>query len=197
MRGGSPDEWIFGYGSLVWRPSFDWLDRRPGRLVGWARRFWQGSTDHRGVPSAPGRVVTLIPDENASVWGMAYRLAPRDRGAVLRNLDVREKGGYSRREVQVHLDGPATPPVDAVLYVAGPENRNYLGPAPLTTIARQVRGARGPSGTNVEYVIRLAAFLRRVGAEEPHVFELERLVLGPAPRSRLRGTGRARGSPGG
>ena len=52
--------WIFGYGSLMWTPGFPWLERRIGGIRGWARRFHQGSPDHRGTPEAPGRSLSLL-----------------------------------------------------------------------------------------------------------------------------------------
>ena len=67
--------WIFGYGSLVWRPSFPFAERRGAWIDGFARRFWQGSTDHRGVPGAPGRVVTLEHATGARCFGAAYRIS--------------------------------------------------------------------------------------------------------------------------
>jgi cation transport regulator ChaC len=169
------DAWVFGYGSLVWRPDFPFAERRPAFIEGWARRFWQGSTDHRGVPDAPGRVVTLIPAPGARCWGMAYRIAAADRAAVLAHLDHREKGGYRMDRAVLHFTGGAAP-TDGLVYHATPDNPNYLGPAAPQAIAAQVRGARGPSGPNVDYVLRLAEALREIGAEDAHVFEIERLV---------------------
>src|SRR5689334_13046306 len=92
--------WLFAYGSLIWRPGFEFAERARGFVPGWTRRFWQGSTDHRGVPGAPGRVLTLAEEEAAVCWGVAYRLDPALQEATLRQLDVREQGGYERRLVQ-------------------------------------------------------------------------------------------------
>jgi cation transport protein ChaC len=172
--------WIFGYGSLVWRPDFDFVERRTGWIEGWARRFWQGSTDHRGVPERPGRVATLVREAGARCWGSAYRVALTEQSAVLAQLDHRERGGFVRDAVDVRLsEGPSAPAqrVSALLYVATPHNPNYLGPAPLAQIAEEVRTSHGPSGPNAEYVLELAAALRAMQAEDDHVFALEALIL--------------------
>ena len=165
------DRWIFGYGSLVWRPAFEHLERRPARLRGFARRFWQGSADHRGGPGAPGRVVTLIAEEAAETVGMAYRVDPGVYDAVMARLDHREQGGYERHRVALEALDDASR-IDAVIYVAGPDNPHWLGPAPPDAIARTIAARRGPSGPNDEYLLRLEAWLRGLGVEDRHVFEL-------------------------
>jgi cation transport regulator ChaC len=139
-----------------------------------SRRFWQGSPDHRGQPSAPGRVVTLASDPSASTWGAAYRVEPAQWQAVQDLLDARESGGFERRELDVTLDGAEN--ARALVYVAPPGNPNYLGPASLDAMTEQVRRAKGRSGTNVDYVLRLAAWLREQRAEDEHVFLLAQRV---------------------
>lgn len=161
------ETWIFGYGSLIWRVDFPYAEARPAFIEGWARRFWQGSTDHRGVPGAPGRVVTLVHSPGERCWGRAYRLDPRSREEVLAQLDHREKGGYERVRLPVHFDdGPA---VEGLTYHATEANPNYLGEASLDRIAAQITTARGPSGINTEYVLRLEESLQELGVTDPHV----------------------------
>ncbi len=163
--------WIFAYGSLIFRPDFDFKQRQLARAEGWARRFWQGSTDHRGVPGAPGRVVTLVPEADAHCWGMVYETTDCD--ALLARLDHRESGGYTRVELPVEVEGRRQP---AITWIAAPDNPNYLGPAPLASIAQQVARSTGPSGPNDEYVLRLAQKLDGLGIDDPHVSELAELL---------------------
>ena len=165
---------VFGYGSLIWRPTFPFAARAPAVLRGWARRFWQGSTDHRGVPGAPGRVVTLTEEPGARTWGVAYTLERSTEREVLEHLDVREQGGYERLAVTLESAGTT---IEALVYVARATNAEWLGPAPVEAIAATVARARGPSGPNLEYVVRLAEAIRAAGEDDPHVFEIERAAL--------------------
>lgn len=159
--------WLFGYGSLIYKADFPYLDCRPASIRGWIRRFWQGSHDHRGTRQAPGRVVTLIPEAHAICVGMACRVTPE----TLVPLDVREKNGYLRLDVRLSLDDGRQP--EGLVYIAGPDNAAYLGPASERDIAAHIARASGPSGTNRDYLIHLADALRKLRAEDAHVFAIE------------------------
>lgn len=168
------DTWIFGYGSLIWRADFPYAERRPAWIDGWDRRFWQGSTDHRGVPGAPGRVVTLVAARDRHCWGMAYRLPDDNIESILAHLDYREKGGYERLRLPVHFaDGRS---VEGTTWHATPDNHNYLGDADDADIAEQILRSSGPSGHNVEYVLELARSLTEMNAVDEHVFAIAALV---------------------
>ncbi len=165
---GHDEIWLFGYGSLIWKVDFAYLERRPAAIHGWSRRFWQGSHDHRGTPEAPGRVATLVREPGAECHGMAYRITPE----VLAPLDVREKNGYLREVVALHFsDGDSA---EGLIYLATEENAAFLGDAPLDAIAAQIARAHGPSGPNRDYLLNLAEALRALQVEDPHVFALAR-----------------------
>jgi len=98
--------WIFGYGSLCWRPDFAHEETMVGHISGWGRYFAQTSCDHRGTPDAPGLVATLLKDEQldaiglrdagaatSQTVGLCYRVGTADVERVLATLDFREKGG--------------------------------------------------------------------------------------------------------
>ncbi|XP_048130023.1 gamma-glutamylcyclotransferase 2-3 isoform X2 [Rhodamnia argentea] len=151
--------WVFGYGSLIWKAGFNYDDRLVGFIRNYRRVFYQGSTDHRGTPEFPGRTVTLEPAEGEVCWGVAYRISDEE-------------------DQRTAITDPAaiTPAVSGVVvYIGSPEkkiNQNYLGPAPLEDIARQIVLAEGPSGPNRDYLFQLEKALLQIGCEDKHVKDL-------------------------
>jgi glutathione-specific gamma-glutamylcyclotransferase len=167
--------WIFGYGSLLWRPGFPYVAAKAARVAGLSRRLEQGSPDHRGTPSRLGRVATLVPAQGTHVGGLVYALAPAEADAILALLDEREQGGYDRVTVRAELHEGAEV-IEAITWIARPGNPWHLGPAPFEQMLADVLDARGPSGTNVEYVLRLAETLSELGFEDDHVSALAEAV---------------------
>lgn len=166
--------WLFGYGSLIWRPDFEFISSKIAWVDGWSRRFWQGSHDHRGVPDAPGRVVTLIPAQGVRCGGMAFEISASDATKIFADLDHREKNGYQRYQAPLYFEEASRRhDVDGVFYVATENNPAYLGPASSTAIATQISQSQGPSGPNDEYLHNLADALRRHRIDDKHVFEIE------------------------
>lgn len=182
----SPLVWVFGYGSLIWRPAMRFAARRAARIDGWARRFWQASTDHRGTTEAPGRVLTLVQSDDA-VWGVAYAIERAAWPDVEAALELREQQGYARLTVDVGLAagdqaGPIVETVPGLLYIATPDNPYFIGPEPLDMTAEIVWRSHGPSGANLDYVLELDRALAAMDARDPEVRTLAELVARPRAR---------------
>ncbi|MES2102626.1 MAG: gamma-glutamylcyclotransferase [Pseudomonadota bacterium] len=160
--------WLFGYGSLIFKADFPYIERRPALIRDWSRRFWQGSHDHRGTAAAPGRVTTLVPQAGAICEGMAYLVTPEE----FKHLDYREKNGYLRLSTDILFEDGSS--VEGLVYIATADNAAFLGHAPELDIARQIASSSGPSGHNSDYLLDLAAALRSLGKDDAHVFEIER-----------------------
>ncbi len=163
--------WIFGYGSLVWRPAFSHQRRLPARIRGYKRRLWQSSPLHRGTPESPGRVATLLPEQDAECWGMAYEVSHADSENVLEKLDYRERTGYERVLASLDIRGVGETP-DVLVYIATRENQGFIGPETEQATARIIRGATGESGPNREYLERLHQWLASMQIRDPHVESL-------------------------
>ncbi|KAL5277241.1 CHAC2 family protein [Megaselia abdita] len=174
------DIWIFGYGSLVWKADFPYIAKLPGFITGYERKFYQNSIDHRGVPTFPGRVVTLVPtkDESSRVYGVAYRIAESNKDEVLKHLDYREKNGYDRCSLKFNVfDVNST--VNVIMYVANSDNDSFAGHiSNENEIAEQIYRAVGPSGFNREYVYNLEEAMTSLfpGVEDHHLHNLVRLL---------------------
>lgn len=162
--------WVFGYGSLIHKVDFDFIESRLASITGYARRFWQGSHDHRGTPQKPGRVLTLIASPQTRCFGRAFKV----NHDVFEHLDHREKNGYLRGEITISLADSTQ--VQGLFYIANPDNAAFLGEASIADIARQIAASAGPSGANRDYVFDLADALRQHNEEDEHVFAVEREI---------------------
>lgn len=173
--------WIFGYGSLVWKPDFDYKRSKIGCIKGYKRRFWHGDDFYRGDKKRPGRVVTLVEDQDACTWGVAYEVTDSQIEVSLQYLNMREVvlGGYITEMVEFIPKEKDQAPLLALVYIATSENPIYLGPASDKEIADQIAVCRGNTGHNIEYLVRLAEFMRLCcpGVEDDHLFSIEAAVL--------------------
>lgn len=188
-----PDVFVFGYGSLIWRPGFPYARKFNAYVKGFKRRFWQRSCDHRGTIEAPGRVVTIVPtseyntlqptknshdDGDDKVWGVVYCIRHEDAMQCLECLDIREKGGYHREEVPVYVEGDIFACM-ATLYVGSVSteiNTEFIGPEDAVDTANIIVHSSGQSGPNRDYLYNLAQSLRSMSLHDAYLFELERLV---------------------
>jgi len=160
--------WVFGYGSLMWRPGFDHDASGPALLRGYHRRLCVTSRHHRGTVERPGLVMGL--DRGGACRGMAYRVPDGEAAATVAYLDEREIAHYPiyrRAVVPVRVmleDGPVTVP--ALTYVVDRANPDYAGHLSVEEQAVIVAGATGLSGPNPDYVASTVAQIRALGLRD-------------------------------
>jgi cation transport protein ChaC len=159
--------WLFGYGSIIFKVDFDYLEAKKAYLNGFERRFWMASEDHRGTPEFPGRVLTLQESPNSKCFGMAYRIEHK----VLDALDLREQNGYLRYLKSVTFaDGLEH---EALVYIGDKTTRIYQEEHDVARLAELIFNSVGPSGQNKDYVYELAQALRDLNEPDEYIFKLE------------------------
>ncbi|TKS86422.1 Delta-like protein 4 [Collichthys lucidus] len=133
------------------------------------------------IATEPGRVVTLVEDQEACTWGVAYEVADSQIEESLQYLNMREVvlGGYITEMVEFIPQEKGQAPLLALVYIATSDNPIYLGPASEKEIAAQISACRGNTGHNIEYLLRLAEFMRLYcpEVEDEHLFSIEAAVL--------------------
>jgi cation transport protein ChaC len=176
------DFWVFGYGSLMWRPGFPHREAIPARLSGAHRALCVYSWFHRGTKERPGLVLGL--DLGGACRGVAFRVSSADRDSVVAYLRERELVTSVYREVvrPVSILGSKLRQVPALTYVVDRKHVQYAGRLPPERLLEMVRGASGRSGENAEYVKNTAGHLRQLGIRDPILEKLSG-ALSAAPPS--------------
>jgi len=179
--------WVFGYGSLMWRPGFAHQRAVHARLTGYSRSFCVYTMHHRGTAQRPGLVLGL--DRGGVCEGMAFQVAPADIPATLAYLTAREQvsGAYRESLLPITLLQIGRPEVVALAYAVERSHPNYAGRLPLARQAHLIRGAQGLSGTNLDYLISTLAHLRSLGIRER---DLERIEAMAGPHAAHMAKGR-------
>ncbi len=168
------DFWVFGYGSLMWRPGFAHMQTQRARLHGFRRSLCVTSSIYRGTPERPGLVLGL--DRGGSCVGLAFQVRQELREEVLAYLRERElvTNVYLERVVPVRLANGETVP--AVAYVADRAHVQYAGALDPEMAARMVSGAAGTAGPNEEYVLNTLSHLKDLGIRDHWLEEVGRRV---------------------
>lgn len=160
----SREYWVFGYGSLMWRPGFTFVERRRATLRGRRRAFCIYSVHHRGRPERPGLVLGLT--TGGSVTGVAFRVHEADWDVTRAYLTEREQPTetYIEAARPVKLDDGRM--VDALVFLSDRSHPGWAGDLELDRQAALIARSAGVSGLNIDYLRDLVSHLREQGARD-------------------------------
>ncbi|UZP32722.1 hypothetical protein NXS19_000538 [Fusarium pseudograminearum] len=175
--------WLYGYGSLIWKPPPHFDQRIPGWVDGYVRRFWQVSslcievkypqlTYYRPVK------ITEAPQKLQSEYGALLTASSPEKVAEVKEyLDIREINGYTIHYAPFQpADG--SPPIRTLVYIGTPDNEQFVGPQDPQKLAEHIFRSQGPSGLNKDYLLSLDTALSELAHDsgDVHIHDLARRV---------------------
>ena len=158
---GTDGLWVFGYGSLMWEPGFEYAEARHARVFGYHRALCLLSVRNRGTPARPGLVLAM--DRGGSCHGIAFRIAPPDVERTRRYLWEREMStaAYRPALLTTRLSGGTR--ARALAFVARPDHAQYFRADTPEQAAALVRQGCGACGTALDYLRNVIRHLGEIG----------------------------------
>lgn len=176
------DFWVFGYGSLMWRPGFEFVERRGAVMHGVHRRLCIFSHVHRGTPDKPGLVLGL--DRGGSCRGIGYRVAGDKRAETIAYLREREQVTmiYKERWREMTVDRDGVPEkVHALAYLVDQEHMQYAGRRTAEDLLPFVLQGHGKGGPCIEYISSTLDHIEELGFRDRHLSEVLALARSQRP----------------
>jgi cation transport protein ChaC len=166
--------WVFGFGSLMWRPGFAYLEKDAATLHGRRRAFCIYSVHHRGTHERKGLVLGLAP--GGATRGIAYRVADADWPATYAYLMEREQPTETYVEARVAVRLADGRRVTALSFLSDRTHPQWAGALSLERQAELIAGSAGLSGRNVDYLADLVDHLREAGVHDRAMEKLLAMV---------------------
>jgi len=168
-------DWVFAYGSLIWRPGFAPAGSEPALLVGAHRSLCIYSHLYRGTPDVPGLVFGL--EAGGACQGVGFRIDPANWTEVCAYLWAREQvNGVYRPSVET-IELANGDKVSALTFLADATHKQYAGKLTLEEQVTVVRSGFGTVGSNVDYVLNTAQHLEELGIADPNLRVIRSLLL--------------------
>jgi cation transport protein ChaC len=168
------EHWVFGYGSLMWRPGFAYLERAAATLHGRRRAFCIYSVHHRGTPARRGLVLGLAP--GGATRGAVYRVADADWAETYAYLREREQPTETYVEARVTVRLADGRRLEALTFLSDKAHPQWAGVLSLERQTELIAGASGLSGRNVDYLADLVSHLREEGIRDRNMETLLAMV---------------------
>jgi glutathione-specific gamma-glutamylcyclotransferase len=171
--GGHDDLWIFGYGSLIWKPDFEFAERRPAKVHGWHRALKMWSRINRGTPERPGLVFGML--SGGSCQGMVFRIPKANGREVLAQLWAREMtlAVYDPKWLTCQTSHG---PVEALAFTLSRKSPNHTGVLSEEEYRRIFMEATGIYGTTFDYAHRTLEELKRLNIRDRGLERLLKLI---------------------
>jgi cation transport protein ChaC len=167
------DVWVFGYGSLLWNPAFDYVEKRRGRIYGFHRAYCIWTHLGRGTPDNAGLMLAL--DRGGSCCGAAFRIEAHKLEEELSILWAREMAldSYVPTWVRVHTTDGA---VGGLTFTINRHHERYAGRMARDVVASHLATAEGYLGTSADYLANTVTHLEELGIHDATLADLHRRV---------------------
>ena len=166
---------IFAYGSLIWKPEFEYINASVGWLHGWHRSFCMKIERWRGTRAVPGLMMAL--DSKGSCWGVIYELSDENKKAQVEKILRREMTNKPPtnvpRVLKANMGGKM---VRAIAFTSNPNGPTFVKDIPLPKVAEILAKAAGHWGTGAEYLFNTVSHLQQLGIEDRNLWQLQKLV---------------------